>query len=137
MKNEFGPNQDEVDVILERLDLVTQEMAMFLATFDPDSPERRRSREAMRQAAARGGRERPMRSAQQEVVAWVNRWFAGGPRIAGYGRDITPAEAAANAAPAVLDVVGATVVADILADDDRETLTEPWRQLWENAASRA
>jgi hypothetical protein len=137
LRNEFGPNQDEVGAMLERLDGVTQEMAMFLATFDPDSPERRRSREAMRQAAARGGRERPMRAAQQEVVAWVNRWFAGGPRISGYGRDITPAEAAANAAPAVLDAVGAAVVADLLDDPDRETLSAPWRELWENQASRA
>jgi hypothetical protein len=133
MKNEFGPNQDEVDALLERLDVVTQEMAMFLATFDPDSPERRSARQAMREAATSGGREGSMRAAQQEVVAWVNRWFAGGPRISGYGRDTTPAEAAANAAPAVLDAVGAAVVSDLLDDDDSQTLTDPWRQLWQGA----
>ncbi len=133
MKKEFGPNQDEVDAMLDRLDLVTQEMAMFLATFDPDSPERRRSRDVMRHAAARRRRERQMRAAQEEVTAWVNRWFAGGALISGYGRDITPAEAAANAAPAVLDAVGATVVADLLDEEDRETLTDPWRQLWQGA----
>ena len=61
----------------------------------------------------------------------LNRWFSGGPRIAGYGRDITPAEAAANAAPAVLDAVGATVVADLLTEEDLDVLTTPWRALWD------
>jgi hypothetical protein len=61
----------------------------------------------------------------------VNRWFAGGPRIAGYGRDITPAQAAIDAAPAVLDAVGALVVEDLLAADAVEVLTLPWRELWQ------
>ena len=134
MKNEFGPNQDRVDAMLERLDRVTHEMAMFLGTFDPDAPERRTARDAMRQAAIDSGREKQLRAAQHEVEAWVNHWFAGGPRIAGYGRDITPAEAAARAAPVILDAIGATVVADLLDEDDVAGLTGPWRALWEDAS---
>ena len=131
MKQEFGPNQDRVDAVLARLDVITHEMAMFLATFDPDAPERRRARETMRRAAASGGREQAISAAQREAEAWVNRWFSGGPLIAGYGRDITPAEAAARAAPAVLDEVGATVVADLLTEEDLYVLTTPWRALWD------
>ncbi len=134
MKNEFGPNQDAVDAILERLDRVTHEMAMFLGTFEPDAPERRTARDAMRRAAIDSGREKQVRAAQREVEAWVNNWFAGGPMIAGYGRDITPAEAAARAAPAVLDAVSATVVADLLSESDVAALTDPWRALWTDAA---
>ena len=135
MQNEFGPNQDEVDAMLERLDRVTHEMAMFLGTFDPDAPEHRAAREAMRRAAIGSGREKQLRAAQREVEAWVNRWFAGGPQIAGYGRDITPAEAAARAAPAVLDAVGATVVADLLEPNDLEALVAPWRAVWDDDLS--
>jgi hypothetical protein len=131
VKQEFGPNQDRVDGVLERLDVITHEMAMFLGTFDPDAPERRHARDAMRRAAATGGREPAIRAAQREVEAWVNRWFAGGPMIAGYGRDTTPAEAGARAAPAILDAVGATVVADLLREDDLDVLTAPWRALWD------
>jgi hypothetical protein len=128
---EFGPNQDRIDALLEQLDVVNQHRAMFLASFDPDDPERQRAREAIRQAALRGGRQKELRAAQREIEAWVNRWFAGGPRIAGYGRDITPAQAAIDAAPAVLDAVGALVVEDLLAADAVEILTLPWRELWQ------
>ncbi len=133
MHNEFGPNQHQVDELLERLEHVTHEMAMFLATFDADAPDRRRARQTMRQAAIDGGRQRELGAAQREVEAWVNDWFAGGPLIAGYGRDITPAEAAARAAPMVLDAVGAMVVADLLDPDELNVLTAPWRGLWDEA----
>lgn len=133
MKNEFGPNQDQVDAMLERLDHVTHEMAMFLGTVEADAPDRRRARQAVRQAAIDARRVRELGAAQREVEAWVNRWFAGGPMIAGYGRDITPAEAVARAAPVVLDAVGATVMADRLDPDDLDLLTAPWRSLWHEA----
>ena len=129
MKNEFGPNQDQVDELLERLEHVTHEMAMFLGTFDPHAPDRRRARQAMRQAAIDAGRERELGNAQREVEAWLNDWFAGGPMIAGYGRDITPAEAVARAAPVVLDAVGGTVAADLLTEPDLDVLAAPWRAL--------
>ena len=117
--------------MLARLDVITHEMAMFLGTFDPDAPERRRARDTMRRSAATGGREEAVRAAQREVEAWVNSWFAGGPMIAGYGRDTTPAEAGARAAPAILDAVGATVVADLLTEEDLDIVTTPWRALWD------
>jgi hypothetical protein len=130
VKNEFGPNQERVDALLVRLEHVTHEMAMFLGTFDSEAADRRRARAAMRQAALDSGRGSALSSAQHEVEAWVNDWFAGGPLIAGYGRDITPAEAAARAAPIVFDAIGATVVADLLTEDEAEVLTAPWKALW-------
>ena len=83
----------------------------------------------MLDAARRGGRERELGAAQREVTRWVNTWFSGGFEIAGYGRDVTPAEAAVKAAPAVLDAIGALVVGDLLSTDDLETLIGPWREL--------
>ncbi len=129
VKKEFGPNQDQVDALLARLEDVDQGQALFLAGFGGDDPERHRARDAMLEAAHRGRREEALRTAQGEVRHWVNSWFTGGPQLAGYGRDITPAQAAVDAAPAVLDAIGALVVADLLGTDDLETLMTPWREL--------
>ena len=132
-RKEFGPNQDHVDGLFARLEMVDYGQALRLASLAADSaedPDRHRAREAVLDAARRGGRERELRTAQDEVKRWVNTWFSGGPQLAGYGRDITPAEAAVNAAPAVLDAVGALVVGDLLSPDDVETLTGPWNELW-------
>ena len=91
MKNQFGPNQDDVDQLLERLERVEQNQALFLASFG-DEPER--ARRATRQAALAVGRgataEGPPRT---RVTRWMNTWFSGGFQIAGYGRDETPAPA--------------------------------------------
>lgn len=83
----------------------------------------------MVEAARRGGREAELRRAQEHVTRWVNRWFSGGYKLSGYGRDITPAQAAVAAAPLVLDAVGALVVRDLLSTDDFEALIGPWREL--------
>jgi hypothetical protein len=129
MNNEFGPNQPQVDSLLERLESVDQGQALFLASRAVETAERARARTAMLQAARRGGREAELRRAQDEVKGWVDHWFSGGYQIAGYGRDITPAEAAARAAPVVLDAVSALVVRDLLGPDDFETLIGPWQEL--------
>ena len=92
-------------------------------------PPATRAREAMLEAARTGGREATLQRAQAEVTRWVNRWFTGGFQIAGYGRDITPADAAVGAAPVVLDAVGALVLRDLLDRDVFETLIGPWREL--------
>ncbi len=131
MKNEFGPNQDRVDALLARLPTVDQGRALFLASVDASDPERRRARSAMLAAAARANLQKPLRAAQHEVAQWVDHWFTNDPRLAGYGRDVTPGEAAANAAPALLDAIGALVVGDLLSDDDAATLLLPWHELWE------
>lgn len=129
MKNEFGPNQAEVDALLERLESVDQGQALFLANLATDDADRGRARQAMLVAARRGGREKELQRAQREVTRWVNTWFSGGYQIAGYGRDVTPGEAAVHAAPVVLDAVGALVVRDLLAADDVDALIGPWREL--------
>jgi hypothetical protein len=59
----------------------------------------------------------------------MNLWFSGGFQIAGYGRDITPAEAAVGAAPIVLDAVGALVLRDVMPPDDFDVLIGPWQEL--------
>lgn len=132
-KREFGPNQEQVDQALARLEMVDYGQALLLASLADDGaadPERHQARSAMLEAARRGGREKELRTAQDEVQRWVNLWFSGGPQISAYGRDITPAEAAVHAAPVVLDAVGALVVGDLLSPDDLETLTGPWNELW-------
>lgn len=129
MKNEFGPNQDEVDALLERLETVDQAQAMLLASLSGDDVERQRARAAVLAAARSGGREGPLRAAQREIERWVNTWFSGGFQISGYGRDETPGEAAVNAAPVVLDAVGALVVRDLLEPDAYDALIGPWREL--------
>ncbi len=129
MKNEFGPNQRHVDELLERLKTVDQGQALFLAGLGGDDPALRGAREAMLEAAKRGGRERELRAAQKEVTRWVNTWFSGGFQISGYGRDITPAQAAVDASPVVLDAVGAQVVFDLLSAEDLEALMGPWNEL--------
>ncbi|MEX1156863.1 MAG: hypothetical protein WED12_06805 [Chloroflexota bacterium] len=129
MKNEFGPNQGQVDELLERLETVDQGQALFLAGLSGDDPARRRARDAMLEAAKRGGRERELLAAQNEVTRWVNTWFSGGFQISGYGRDITPAQAAVDASPVILDAAGAQVVSDLLSADDLEMLMGPWREL--------
>lgn len=128
-KKEFGPNQGQVDALLERLETVDQGQALFLANLAGDDPERHAAREAMIAAARRGHRERELHDAQHEVTRWVNMWFTGGFQISGYGRDVTPGEAAVGAAPVILDAVGGLVVRDLLADVDFETLIGPWRML--------
>jgi hypothetical protein len=129
---EFGPNQDRVDAVLARLESVDYGEALLLASLASDAsddPDRARARDAVREAARRGGRDKALRAAQDEVRRWVNRWYSGGPQISGYGRDITPAQAALDAAPAVLDAVGAMVVGDLLPAEDVETLMGPWQEL--------
>jgi hypothetical protein len=134
MKNEFGPNQANVDQLLERLEHVDQNQALFLSGFDNDDPARHRARQALLEAAASAGRERYLKAAQDEVTHWVNTWFSGGFQIAGYGRDITPAEAAVGAAPAVLDAIGALVMSDLISTADMEALTGPWQELLASTA---
>lgn len=129
MKKEFGPNQDQVDQLLERLESVDQNQALFLASFDSDESTRRRARKALRTAAEAAGRKRQLKAAQDEVTRWVNTWFSGGFQLSGYGRDITPAQAAVGAAPVVLDAIGALVLRDLLSADDVEALTGPWQEL--------
>lgn len=129
VKREFGPNQAQVDALLERLETVDHGQALFLASIGGDEWARQQARQALVEAANAGGRERELRAAQGEVTRWVNRWFSGGHQISGYGRDITPAQAAVGAAPVVLDAIGALVVGDLLSTDDRETLMGPWRDL--------
>ena len=129
MKKEFGRNQAQVDELLERLEKVDRGQALFLGGMGGADPARSRARLAVLDAARRGGRERELRAAQQEVARWLNTWFSGGFEIAGYGRDITPAQAAVDASPLVLDAVGALVVGDLLSTDDFEILIGPWREL--------
>lgn len=129
VKDEFGPNQDQVDALLERLELVDQGQALFLAGLAADDPARHAARQAMLKAARRGRRENELRAAQDAVTRWVNSWFSGGFQISGYGRDITPGEAAVNAAPVVLDAIGALVVRDLLPADEFEALIGPWQEL--------
>ena len=132
-KKEFGPNQAEVDDLLERLETVDQNQALLLAGIATTDPELHAAREAMVEAARRGGREAQLDRAQKEVTRWVNTWFTGGFPISGYGRDISPAEAAVNAAPVVLDAIGALVVRDLLDPDTFETLIGRWREVDQTA----
>jgi hypothetical protein len=129
MKNEFGPNQDDVDQLLERLERVDQNQALFLASFGGEDPARDRARRALRETARSASRERQLKAAQDEVTQWVNMWFSGGFQLSGYGRDVTPAQAAVGAAPMVLDAIGALVMRDLLSPDDLEALAGPWQEL--------
>jgi hypothetical protein len=128
-RKESGPNQDEVDALLERLETVEQNQALLLAGLSEADPALHAARQEMLEAARRGGREAQLDRAQKEVTRWVNTWFTGGFPISGYGRDISPAEAAVKAAPVVLDAVGALVVRDLLQPEDFETLIGRWREL--------
>ena len=128
-RKEFGPNQGEVDALLERLETVEQNQALLLAGLSQADPALHAARQAMLEAARRGGREAQLDRAQKEVTRWVNTWFTGGFPISGYGRDISPAEAAVKASPVVLDAVGALVVRDLLRPEDFETLIGRWREL--------
>jgi hypothetical protein len=128
-KKEFGPNQEEVDALLERLETVDQNQALFLAGLARDDEAIQAARDAMLDAARRGAREAELERAQREVTQWVNMWFSGGFQLSGYGRDITPAQAATDAAPVVLDAISALVLRDLLSPDDFETLIGPWREL--------
>ncbi len=76
-----------------------------------------------------GGRKKELQRAQREVTRWVNAWYSGGHQISGYGRDVTPGEAAVAAAPVVLDAVGPLVVRDLMETDDLDALIGPWREL--------
>ncbi|HSM37733.1 MAG TPA: hypothetical protein VK838_00225 [Candidatus Limnocylindrales bacterium] len=133
MKNEFGPNQAQVDAFLERLETVDQGQALFLAGLGGGDPAREMARKALTDAARRGGRERErqLKAAQDEVIRWMNTWFSGGFEIAGYGRDITPAQAVVAASPVVLDAIGALVLSDLLETDDHDALIGPWLELLE------
>jgi hypothetical protein len=108
---------------------VEQHQALLLAGIATADPELRAARERMLTAARRAGREAQLDRAQQEVTRWVNTWFTGGFPISGYGRDISPAEAAVNAAPVVLDAIGALVVRDLLDPETFETLIGRWREV--------
>jgi hypothetical protein len=129
LNKEFGPNQDEVDALLERLETVDHGQALLLASLARDDVATDAARDAMLDAARRGGREAQLERAQREVTRWVNTWFSGGFQLSGYGRDITPAQAATDAAPVVLDAISALVVRDLLSPEDFEALIGPWREL--------
>ena len=129
MKNEFGPNQDAVDQLLERLERVDHGQALFLASHGGGDSARDQARRGLREAARTAGRERQLKAAQDEVTRWVNTWFSGGIEISGYTRDITPAQAAVGAAPLVLDAIGGLVMRDLISTDDLELLLEPWQEL--------
>jgi hypothetical protein len=128
-KSEFGPNQERVDDLLERLETVDQGQALFLASLAGDDSSRRQARSAVLAAARGSGRQKELDAAQREVTRWVNTWFSGGFQLSGYGRDVTPGEAAVGAAPVILDAVGALVMADRISPEDFETLIGPWREL--------
>jgi hypothetical protein len=128
-KSEFGPNQERVDDLLERLETVDQGQALFLASLAGDDSSRRAARSAVLAAARASGRQKELDAAQREVTRWVNTWFSGGFQLSGYGRDVTPGEAAVGAAPVILDAVGALVMADRISPEDFETLIGPWREL--------
>lgn len=130
MGNEYGPNQDGVDELLERLESVNQVQALFLASLAGEDPDRQRARQAVLEAAHLAHREKQLDAAQGAVRRWVNRWFSGGPELSGYTRDISPAQAAVDASPVVLDAIGAQVMADRIAPEDFEALMDPWLQLW-------
>ena len=88
-KQDFGPNQDEVDALLERLETVDQGQALFLAGLARDDEATQAARDAMLNAARGGAREAELDRARREVTRWVNTWFSGGFQLSGYGRDIT------------------------------------------------
>ena len=129
MKKEFGPNQDAVDQLLERLERVDHHQALFLASFGANDPARDQARRAVPEAARAARREKQLKAAQAEVTRWVNTWFSGGIELSGYTRDITPAQAVVRAAPMVLDAVGALVMQDRISPDDFDLLTGPWQEL--------
>ena len=56
-KQDFGPNQDEVDALLERLETVDQGQALFLAGLARDDEATQAARDAMLNAARGGARE--------------------------------------------------------------------------------
>jgi len=128
-KKEFGPNQEQVDALLERLETLNQFQALHLASIAYEDPARTGARKSMVDSARSSGRAAELDRAQQEVMRWMNLWFSGGFQIVGYGRDISPAEAAVNASPVVLDAVGALVMRDLLSAETFETLIGPWREL--------
>lgn len=128
-KSEFGPNEKAVDALLERLETVDHGQALFLASLAGDDGERSSARRRLLEAARRAGRQRELDAAQREVTRWVNTWFSGGYQLSGYGRDVTPGEAAVGAAPVVLDAVGALVARDLIPPDDFDALIGPWREL--------
>src|SRR5262245_15413786 len=101
-KEEFGPNQEQVEAMLERLETVNQVQALHLASIADEDPARIAARQAMVDAARSGARTAELDRAQQEVLRWMNLWFSGGYQIVAYGRDIGPAEAAVHASPVVL-----------------------------------
>ena len=129
-KKEFGPNQDQVDALLVRLEKITQSEAMLLAGTSGVGPDVHRARRAMLGAARRTHRQQALKRAQDEVSDWVNSWFAGGNQLPGQ-RDVSPGEAAVAASPAVLDAIGALVVRDLLSTRDFEILAGPWNELTE------
>jgi len=141
----FGPNADDVIELLERLDHLGMAEVFGLAaarwgmTVEPgsggtawiDRDERRAAARAhLRALAEEHDRLAPLRAVGDEVAQWTTspvHWFPaaeGGISIA--SKELPPRMAAA---PPILDVAYATVMEDLLTEEETDLLCSAWDEI--------
>lgn len=141
----FGPNADDVVALLEQLDhLATAEVVSLAAagramtgddgpdgpgTIDPASP-RAAARTRLRALADEHGRLPALRAVGDEVATWaasVAHWFPAG--IAGGTEARSEISPRLAALPAVLDAAYATVMEDLLTEEETDLLCATWDEV--------
>lgn len=131
----YGPNDAEVLRFLERVSNLTVDEARRLTALRAasDDPSGERAERAIRRAALMVERTEELESAQAAIRAWSKSWgvpWFGRSRRVYWDRRVSVGDAKAMAAamPALLDVIGALVVRDVLDPPDVETFLRFWRE---------
>jgi hypothetical protein len=141
----FGPNADDVVALLEQLDRLAMAEVVSLAaagramtgdagpdgsgTIDPASP-RAAARARLRALADDHGRLAALRAVGDEIATWaasVAHWFPAG--IAGGAEARSEISPRLAALPPVLDAAYATVMEDLLTEEETDLLCAAWDEV--------
>jgi hypothetical protein len=130
---EFGPNGDAVVELLETIERLEVARLMSLVSAgqeleqDPDEKDRAALRADLREIAVEGGRLDAIRRVNVEIEAWatsVHHWSPAG--VLGTSQSRGELEMRMAAVRVVLDAAYATVLDDLLEDDESELLLRAW-----------
>ncbi len=128
----FGPNDSQVLRFLGDVSKLTLEQARELARLrrPDDDPERMNASRMVDRAALMSDRAGALEAARDAIRATARfrgmPWFGRARRV--YWRRISPhqVDTMLSAMPALLDVIGALVVRDLLEQRDFDILHAPW-----------
>lgn len=128
---ELGPNADEVERFMARLQRLPDGALLRLAAFGDraSDPEHRAVYAAIGRRVDAAGRKPAIEGGRDLLTRWVS--WRGEIALPGYivSVDDLTSDARRQALPAAYDAMVAFVARDLLRPDEFEFLTEPWREV--------